>query len=331
MAKRTRLLADIGGTNARFAWQDGPGEPLRCVAVLACQDHPGLAEAARHWLTQNRLPMPESAAIAVACPVQSDHIQLTNSHWSFSIQALKSELGLNQLAVVNDFTALALALPSIGPEHLRQLGGTLGHPFSRRTPVALLGAGTGLGVSGLVPGAGSAWVPLSGEGGHISLAIHDEAQHRIWSALHQRFGHVSAERVLSGQGIVNLYASLVQMNQGSGPGSSPSRATHWDMDPAAVTALALEKGDPIAIQALSHFCRWLGGVAGDLALTLGATGGVFVGGGIAPRLGQFLEGSAFRAAFDDKGRFAAYLQAIPVWVIDTPTSAALQGAATLLD
>lgn len=327
MATHTRLLADIGGTNARFAWQDGPGVPLRCIEVLPCQDHAGLVEAARHWLTQNRLPMPESAAIAVACPVQSDHIQLTNSLWSFSIQALKSELGLNQLAVVNDFTALALALPSIGPAHLRQLGGTVQKPFSRRAPVALLGAGTGLGVSGLVPGAGGAWVPLSGEGGHISLATHDEAQHRIWSVLHQRFGHVSAERVLSGQGIVNIYASLVQTNSDSAQGASPD----WAMDPAHVTALALEQRDPTARQALSHFCLWLGGVAGDLALTLGATGGVFVGGGIAPRLGHFLDESGFRAAFEDKGRFASYLQAIPVWVIDTPSSAALLGAATLLD
>jgi glucokinase len=323
MSTRLRLLADIGGTNARFAWQDAPGAPLRCIEVLPCQDHAGLAEAAMFWLQKNHLPMPESAALAVACPVQSDHVQLTNSHWSFFIQALKAQLGLKQLAVVNDFTALALALPSIAPGYLRQIGGRVEQPFTRRAPVALLGAGTGLGVSGLLPDSRGAWLPLSGEGGHVSLALHDETQHRIWSVLQQRYGHVSAERVLSGQGIVNIYASLLHT------GRSP--APDWDLNPSAVTALALEQGDPTARQALLQFCRWLGGAAGDLALTLGATGGVFIGGGIAPRLGTFLDESGFREAFEDKGRFAAYLQPVPVWVIDTPSSAALQGVATLLD
>lgn len=323
MSTRHRLLADIGGTNARFAWQDTPGAQLHCLEVLPCRDYAGLAEAAADWLRKNHLPKPEGAALAVACPVQSDHVQFTNSHWSFSIQALKAQLGLKQLAVVNDFTALALALPSIEAAHLRQIGAVAQQPFARRAPVALLGAGTGLGVSGLLPDPHGGWVPLSGEGGHVSLALHDETQHRIWAVLQQRYGHVSAERVLSGQGLVNIYASLVQMN----PGAAPD----WGLEPAAVTALALEQGEPTAREALLQFCRWLGAAAGDLALTLGATGGVYVGGGIAPRLGTFLDASGFRAAFEAKGRFAAYLQAIPVWVIDTPSSAALQGAATLLD
>lgn len=322
MRDRQRLLADIGGTNARFAWQEADQQTLQCIEVLQCQDHASLHDAAIFWLKKNGLPLPAHAAIAVACPVQSDRVQLTNNNWSFSIQVLKSQLGLSELVVVNDFTALALALPLIEPSHLNQLGADPQKPFTRREPVALLGAGTGLGVSGLLPGPDGRWVPLSGEGGHISLAVHDDLQYRIWSLLKNKYGHVSAERVLSGQGIVNIYACLISIDRGEW--------AEMDMPPSEVTALALESRDPTAIQALRLFCSWLGSAAGDLALTLGATGGVFIGGGVAPRLGNFLNESDFRSRFEGKGRFSSFLKPIPVWVIDTPSSAALNGASTLL-
>lgn len=324
MTTGTRMLADIGGTNARFAWQQGPGAPLQHVQVLQCQEHAGLAEAAERWLADHHLPSPERAALAVACAVQSDVVKLTNNPWTFSIRALQRHFGLLQLEVVNDFTALALALPSMDAQYLRQIGGAQTQmPFVQRAPVALLGAGTGLGVSGLLPDPHGGWVPLAGEGGHVSLPIHDDVQYRIWSALQSRDGHVSAETVLSGQGLVNLYDCLLRQSTGHWPAQS--------LTPAQITAQALVQQDPLATQVIEIFCNWLGAVAGDLALTLGATGGVFIGGGIAPRLGGALQSSGFRSSFEGKGAYAAYLQPVPVWVIDAPVSPALQGVASLLD
>lgn len=272
-----RLLADIGGTNARFAWQAHSGAPLEAVQVLACQDHAGLAEAVQHWLRTHDLPAPGQAALALACPVRSDHVQLTNSAWSFSIQALQAKLGLQKLAVVNDFTALALALPLLDPLNLLQMGGEPQAPFAQREPVALLGAGTGLGVSGLLPNPHGGWTALSGEGGHISLAVNDHLQSSVWSVLHQRHGHVSAEQVLSGQGMVNIHSSLRCLATGQWPS--------LELNPEEITHLALVQSDPTALQTLHLFCNWLGSAAGDLALTLGAVGGVFVGGDRAKNQG----------------------------------------------
>lgn len=324
MSTRSRVLADIGGTNARFAWQAGPGQALQHIQVMQCQEHAGLAEAMVHWMHAHHLANPAQAAIAVACAVQSDLVQLTNNPWSFSIRALKSHLGLERLEVVNDFTALALGLPYIPTPHLHQLGGNPAMaPFALPQPVALLGAGTGLGVSGLLPDRQGGWTPIAGEGGHVSLSIHDELQYQVWSALQSRHGHVSAERVLSGQGLVNIHDSLIRLHTGDWPEQS--------LSPSEITTLALEKRDALAIQVIDLFCNWLGSVAGDLALTLGASGGVFIGGGIAPRLLPLLPRSQLRRCFEDKGRFSAFLRPIPVWVIDTPVSPALEGVATLLD
>jgi glucokinase len=317
------LLADIGGTHARFAWQARSGAPLESVQVLHCKDYAGLAEAVQHWLKINDLPAPGKAALALACPVRSDHVQLTNNSWSFSIQALQATLGLQKLIVVNDFTALALALPLLDPANLLQLGGDPQAPFAQREPVALLGAGTGLGVSGLLPNPQGGWTALSGEGGHCSLACHDDQQFRVWSVLKERYGHVSGEHVLSGQGIVNIHSSLRFLNMGYWPSS--------ELSSSEITTLALSQSDPLAVQTLHLFCNWLGSVAGDLALTLGAIGGVFIGGGIPPRLKEFLGPSGFRASFESKGRYSTYLSTIPVWLIDAPTSPALKGVATLLD
>lgn len=324
MSNAFRLLADIGGTNARFAWQAGPGQPLQHVQVMQCHDHAGLAEAVECWLDAYQLPKPHQAGVAVACAVHSDQIQLTNNPWSFSIQALQTRLGLDRLEVVNDFTALALGLPFIPAQHLHRMGGDPAQrPFEWEAPVALLGAGTGLGVSGLLPDRRGGWMPISGEGGHISLSIHTEGQYQVLTALQTRYGHVSAERVLSGQGLVNIHDCLWRQRTGHWPPQS--------FTPAQITTLALEKRDPLAMEVIAYFCSWLGSVAGDLVLTLGARGGVFIGGGIVPRLVQVLANSALRTSFEHKGRFATYLHPVPIWVIDTPVSPALDGVAMLLD
>lgn len=311
-----RLLADVGGTNARFAWIAASGAPIGQVQVLPCARHANLADAVRHYLELKGLCDPRSMALGIATPVVGDLVRMTNHHWSFSQQALQAELGLDLLLVLNDFTALALALPSLPASQLRQIGG--GTPIIDR-PKALLGPGTGLGVSGLIPSA-AGWVPLAGEGGHITLAAHDDREEALIRHLRRRYGHVSAERALCGAGLVALYDAVCGVD---------GRETETLL-PSDVTARGLAGTDTACAEALSHFCAFLGSIAGDLALTLGAHGGVYIGGGIAPRLGDYLTTSRLRERFEDKGRFQPYLASIPLLIIDADVSPALEGAARAL-
>lgn len=312
-----RLLADVGGTNARFAWIAQPGAPISHVQSLSCAAHPSLGDAVRNYLAADNLPAPRAMAMGIATPVVGDTVAMTNHHWSFSRQALQTALGLDVLLVLNDFTALALALPSLADNQLRQIGGTRCEPWR---PKALLGPGTGLGVSGLLPGTGG-WIPLAGEGGHITLAAHDDREAALIRILRLRYGHVSAERALCGAGLVALYEAVCALD---GRDIAP-------LMPSDVSSRAQAGIDPACHEALAHFCALLGSVAGDLALTLGAHGGVYIGGGIAPRLGDFLVNSQLRERFEDKGRFRAYLAPIPLLLIDAQVSPALDGAARALD
>lgn len=323
MTNNTRLLADIGGTHARLAWQSGPGAPIGHVRVLECDAHEGIAAAIDHWLTLESLSLPTQAALAVATPVQGDMIRLTNGPWAFSIAELQKSMNLERLLVVNDFTALALALPHLAASEIQRIGGVDRFPFSTREPVALLGAGTGLGVSGLLPVAAANWTPIAGEGGHVSLATHDAREAKVLGILQDHFAHVSAERVLSGDGLRNLWAALTQLRSGHWPEHIPSAST--------ISRLALDQRDSLALEVIDLFCGFLGHVAGDLALTLGATGGVFIGGGILPRWGSLVGQSRLRASFEAKGRYSGYLAPIPIWMIQTQDSPALRGAAQMLD
>lgn len=314
-----RLVADIGGTNARFGWLSGPDAAIAEVRVLPCADYAGPTEAVQAYLAQASLPQPDCAALGMAIPVTGDQVQMTNLHWRFSIEQVRAELGLHRLLVLNDFTALALAIPGLSHASLSPLG-----PVRSATagPKGLIGAGTGLGVSGLLPVPGTErWVPIMGEGGHVTLAAATELEFEIIQCLRRRYGHVSAERVLCGAGLVDLYHALVQVQ-----GCSGSEVT----TAAQVLAQGLQESGGTACQALDLFCGWLGSVAGDLALTLGAVGGMYIGGGIAPRMGAFLRQSAFHQRFVSKGRYQAYLEAIPTWLIDAPLSPALSGAAQAL-
>ncbi|MEY8876636.1 MAG: glucokinase [Leptothrix sp. (in: b-proteobacteria)] len=316
-----RLVGDIGGTNARFGWiAQAPAsgaEPLISdVHTLPTADHATLADAARAYLARIDQGQPGSMAFGIANPITGDRVQMTNHHWGFSISGLKAELGLQRLEVINDFTALALALPSLQPHELRQLGGGAARPHG---PIALIGAGTGLGVSGLLHTA-AGWTALAGEGGHVTLAAADDREAAILGAMRTRHGHVSAERALSGMGLVNLYVAACDLNG----------ATAATLTPADITGRALDGSDAQCVEAVNHFCAFLGNVAGNLALTLGSHGGVYLGGGIVPRLGGFFDRSAFRARFEAKGRFAAYLAAMPVFIIDASVSPALFGAARAL-
>ncbi len=316
---RPALIADVGGTNVRFALvaaDENPG----AIRVLAGADHAGLGAASRAYLDLERPdPAPDRAAIAVASPVIGDRISMTNRDWSFSISELQATLGLARLVVVNDFTAQALAVPRLGAGETRRIGaGTA----VAGAPIAILGPGTGLGVSGVVEAPGGARVALATEGGHATLAPADARERAVVGELARRFGHVSIERAVSGPGLANLAAAIAAVD-GLDGALAPALA------PSEITARALAGGDAIAVEALSMFCAMLGSASGNLALTLGARGGVYIGGGIVPRLGDFLAASPFRDRFEDKGRFRDYLSAIPTWLI-TADNPALLGLAALL-
>jgi glucokinase len=315
-----RLLADIGGTNARFAWQAGTGAPVEAVLSLPCAEHGSLSDALLSYLQRTGRALPPACAIAIANPVLGDRVAMTNHHWAFSIAELKAQLGLHELLVVNDFTALALALPALGPGELRQVGG--GTPVAG-WPLALIGPGTGLGVSGLVPDGRGGWLPLQGEGGHVTLGGTHARERAVIDFLAQRHGHVSAERAVCGQGLVDIDRALAWLDT---PGADPAPRTA-----AEITTAALEQGEAQANEALDLFCAFLGIAAGNLALTLGAKGGVYIGGGIVPRLGARFAASPFRARFEGKGRLSPFVADIPVYVIDTPASPAFLGAARALD
>jgi glucokinase len=314
-----RWLGDIGGTNARFGWQASEGAPISHVQVLPCAEHESLLAAAQSYLQQQGLPTPPCAAFGIANPVTGDQVAMTNHHWTFSVSALREGLGLARFLLLNDFTALALSLTQLPPAQKHAVGGGQSAP---NAAIGLIGPGTGLGVSGLLPlGYQNKWIPIAGEGGHVSLSASNALEFAALQHLQKRYGHVSAERVISGAGLVDLYHALCDLKDGQGREITT---------PADVLARAQEVPLSTANQALDMFCGFLGSVAGDLALTLGARGGIYIGGGIVPRLGERFAASSFRARFEDKGRFKAYLKDVPTWVIHSPVSPALQGASQAL-
>jgi glucokinase len=311
-----RLVGDIGGTNARFATIAHPGGGLEAVQSLPCADFGGPREAIEHYLAHSGQARPRWCAFGIANPVDGDAVRMTNHHWAFSIRALQAELGLERLVVLNDFTALALALPALEPGDMFQVGGGSAVPHRA---IGLLGAGTGLGISGLVP-CGDAYAPIEGEGGHVTLAASDAQEAALIAWLAARYPHVSAERALSGPGLANLYAAHAAL---AGQAAEPLEASD-------ISARGLAGTCPLCTAALRSFCALLGTVAADLALTLGARGGIYIGGGIVPKLGDFFARSPFRARFEHKGRFGDYLARIPTYVIRGPY-AALLGAARALE
>ena len=309
------LLGDIGGTNARFALLQPDGTISR-MRGFAAEDFPSLPAAIEAYLTTDGLTeRPTQAALAVAAPVIGNCVTLTNHPWTFSIEGLGRELGLRRLHMVNDFVANALALPHLAPaDHCA------GRPWPAEAdaPCAVLGPGTGLGMSALIPDGGIG-VPLQSEGGHVTMAPSDARESAVLDRMRLRYDHVSAERVLSGPGIVNLYNVLCELSERP---AAPFTA-------AQITDPRIEQEDDCAREATAMFCAMLGTVASDLALTLGARGGIYIAGGIVPRLGPRFVESGFRARFEAKGRFRDYLTGIPTYVITRPIPA-LTGLAKLL-
>ena len=311
----TWLVGDIGATNARFGLVSPRGKLLHWHSY-ACEHYPTIDDALTQYLGERAgLPMPRQAAIAVASPVTGDLVAMTNHPWRFSIAALKARFGFERLEVINDFTALALALPRLGPDDRMTVGGGAAVPG---VPLAVLGPGSGLGVSGLVT-CGTGWAALTGEGGHATMAPATDRESAVLDRMRRHFDHVSAERVLSGPGLVNLYNTLSEINE------VPSRG----YTAAQITDLAMRGEDPVCAETTTMFCAMLGTMAGNLALTLGARGGVFIGGGIVPRLGRFFVDLPFRARFQAMGRFEPYLAAIPTHVVTHQLPAFLGCAAVL--
>ena len=319
------LVADIGGTNARFGWVSAPGAPVTQVRKLSVPAFVGPAEAAMAYLAElAQQPgadgrAPRHAAFAVATAVAGDRIVFTNSHWAFSRTAVQAALGLDSLLMLNDFESLAMSLPRLGGHDIRQVGG--GHAVAKSV-IGLLGSGSGLGVSALIP-AGDGWVSLGSEGGHTSFSPRDEREIVVLRHAWQQFEHVSFERLLSGPGLALIYRALAEH-----AGARPDQLV--PLAAPEITRRALAGTDRVCVDTIEVFCAMLGTTAANLAVTLGAFGGIYIGGGIVPRLGDYFDRSPFRQRFEDKGRFSRYVAAIPTALI-TDTLAALSGAAMAIE
>jgi glucokinase len=311
-----RLVGDVGGTNARFALLDDFGH-LQAARTLPTAGHADLAAAVRAYLEPLGAPPLREAAVAIANPIEGDWLQMTNSPWRFSIEATRQALGLRRLCMLNDFEALAMSVPGLAGEQLQAVGGG---SVVEGAPKVLIGPGTGLGMASLVRAPDGRWLAVAGEGGHASMAPGCEREADILRVLWREYGHVSAERVISGMGLENLYRAIAVLD---GVPAQPFTA-------ADVSRHALAGSNAQCAEALQRFCALLGGAAGNLALTLGARGGVYVGGGIVARLGGYFATSAFRAAFEAKGRYQDYLSRIPTLVIRAEEPALL-GAARVLE
>ena len=299
------LIADIGGTNARFALTDPRSSrpELLHLQRLPNAEFASLQHAAEHYLSQVGA-RPARAAIAVACPVAGDEIRLTNRAWSFSRSELQQALGLRQLEIINDFGAVAWSVPSLAREDRITLHGDPNATLAG--PVSVIGPGTGFGVGLLVGDPVSGWRVVETEGGHVSFAPQGEEERGIARWVSARFGRASNERILSGMGLSHIDAAL--------GGVAPPKGGPSLREPADIVEAALEGHDVLARRTLARFCAILGSVAGDTALVHGART-VVIAGGIVPRFVPFLRSSAFRERFLDKGRFAAHLESVAIHVI----------------
>ncbi|MCX5542264.1 bifunctional transcriptional regulator/glucokinase [Paraburkholderia sp. CNPSo 3076] len=311
-----RLLADIGGTNARFALETRPGE-IGQVRVYPCAQYPGVAEVIQQYLKDNKIGRVNHAAIAIANPVDGDQVRMTNHDWTFSIEATRRALGFDTLLVVNDFTALAMALPGLTDSQRVQVGGG---QRRQNSVIGLLGPGTGLGVSGLIP-ADDRWIALGSEGGHASFSPQDEREDIVLQFARKKWPHVSFERVCAGPGLELIYRALAARDKKKLPA---------DLDTAEVVQRAHD-GEALALETVECFCGILGSFAGNIAMTLGSLGGIYIGGGVVPRLGDLFTRSSFRQRFEAKGRFDAYLANVPTYVITAEYPAFLGVSAILAE
>ena len=300
-----RLLADIGGTSASFGLETAPNA-IDAIWVTDCAAYPTLGAALVAYLSQPDTVaaggyQARFAGIAIANPIDGDWVTMTNHHWSFSVEAVCSQFSLKSLVVVNDFTALASSLPYLAAEHKHQIGGGV---LRANATIGLVGADAGLGVSGLVP-AGERWIAIDSEGGHSTFAPMNEREIDILRYARRHHEHVSSERLVSGIGLVLVYRAL----------SERARVEPQNLNTTEIMERGLHRLCPVCEETLVAFCEMLGTVAGNVALTLGAKGGIYIGGRVVLKMSEFFERSGFRARFEQKGRFSDYLAHIPTYVI----------------
>ena len=324
IAATTIIGADVGGTYARLGWTtQRAGEPIRVndFRRYACADHPSLAAILRDYTARLRdnpaIPPVNRAVVAIAGLLDGDRLLNTNLAWQVSLAQTRCEAGLAELELINDFVAVAQAIPHVEPEALHLLSGDADH--RPHGPALVLGPGTGLGVGGLLVRDGRCY-PLATEGGHASFAPTTPEQIRILEILTQQFGRVSNERLICGPGLVNLHRTLSEI-AGLDPGQ---------LQPPQVSERAAA-GDPVAMRAIEVFMDIFGAVAGDAVLVQGAWDGVFLTGGLVPRLLGPLRHSGFRSHFENKGRFTATLSQVPSLAIVHPCPGLLGAAAYALD
>ncbi len=312
------LVADIGGTNARFALvttaSNGLQPELSHLKIMPGADYPSFSSALNAYLSTLECRRPKAACIAIASPIQGDRIEMTHLPWAFSIEELKKAFDFDFFEVMNDFNAVALGVSVLTEKDIDEIKPGAVHDHE---PRGIIGPGTGLGVSGLAYCHESGlWLPISGLGGHVNLPAATPYECRLIAAVMEDLGHVSAELMISGTGLGNLYTAVCKME-----GQAPKK-----LSPADITTRALNETDIHCVKTLECFCAFLGSVAGNLALTFGARGGVYIAGGIVPRLIAFLKESAFVDRFVHKGVMSDYVKNIPVSVI-TNTQVGLVGAA----
>lgn len=295
------LIADVGGTYTRLALVDATGNTGN-LQLLENDDYPELADALDSYIRS--LPpehKPDAAIIAVAGPVTGDSVRITNRNWAFSAEAYRTRFGLQFLHVVNDFAAVALAISTLEPTDYLDIGG--GTAVADK-PVGIVGPGTGLGVSFLIPQAGR-WIPVSSEGGHVTLAAADEQEEKLIAFVREQYGHVSAERLLSGPGLSLIYQVIGRLQGKTMPALTPNEILVRDE----------QHNDAIATQAIDLFLQMLGTVAANLAVTIAAEGGIYFAGGILPRIRQRMLNSGFRKRFITHDRYSAWLDRIPTRLI----------------
>lgn len=308
------LIADIGGTNVRFAILSQPYAPLREFPTIRTSAFPDFAAAASATVLDATAIMPRSLLMALAGPPDPVSMKLTNADWQLDPAALQDALNLDTIVTFNDFEALALSLPHLGEGDLRQIGGGTAVP---REPRVAVGPGTGLGVAALLY-ADKRYTPLGGEGGHVSLGPETPRDYAIFPHIERPCGRVSAETILCGRGLMRVYNAILKAD-----GREDAPATR-----GADVGERFASGDPVAIEALELFFTYLGRVAGDMALIFLAKGGVYIAGGICPRYAEALEASAFRAAFEAKAPHEGLLSQIPTYLI-TERKPAVRGLAAL--
>jgi len=313
------LIGDIGGTNARFALVDPTGSGFGQLREYKCRDFLSSSDAIRFYLDEVGAGRPERVCLAAAGPVVDDAVKVTNNDWIIAAADIRRELGVDSVRLINDFEAVACSIPFLGDRDVRSLGP---HDVVRLPEgglsVAVLGPGTGLGVAGLVRRRGIL-VPITGEGGHVGCAPETPLQTEIIEVLRKKFERVSAERLVAGAGVENIYAALLVIN---GVRSAPLEAPE-------IFARARNNSDDLAVQAVNVFFEMLGQMAGDLALTMSAADGVYIAGGIAKRYPDMLLQSGFRQAFESKGRHRHIMSRIPTLLI-THDQPGLLGAAYLV-